>query len=211
MSRGDWYDRFAPIYDVATLGDMFYRKARRNALDELNLRTGSNVLDLFCGTGVDLPLLSPRIGSEGRVIAVDGSADMLEKAKRRRPPGPNRVDFIQADLSATSCDDLLHTIETDQPAHAFFSLGLTCLDNWYDFSASVFEVMPTGSRIVVMDVHSEHRTLGARMIDWIGAAECSRPVWKALEEKGENFRLTRYRPFKIVDVSVVVASATKRR
>ena len=81
MSESRWYDQFAPFYDLGTFGDVFYRKPRKAAIEKLNLSGGSSVVDVFCGTGVDLPLLAAHVGDEGSVLAVDGSEGMLKEAK----------------------------------------------------------------------------------------------------------------------------------
>jgi SAM-dependent methyltransferase len=56
---------------------------RRRAIDRLWLTTGDAVLDVACGTGVNLPLLAERVGPTGRVVGVDLSPDMLAIATSR--------------------------------------------------------------------------------------------------------------------------------
>ena len=71
-----WYDAVATLYDLGTLGDWFYRAARREAVDRLQLAAGEGVVDLFCGTGVDVPLLREAVGARGTVVGADGSENM---------------------------------------------------------------------------------------------------------------------------------------
>lgn len=216
MSESRWYDGFAPLYDFATLGDSFYRKPRRLAVELLKLSRGDCVVDVFCGTGVDFPLLTDRIGDAGSVLAVDGSERMLERAKARAAKCSSgaRFDFLQADFSQPRCLDTLQEalqkpLNGSAPRHIFFSLGLICLNNWRACFSLVVDASPRGTRFSIMDVYSDRLTVGARFINWIGAADCRRPVWRVLEERCEAFEWQEFRPFKVLDVSVFVAAGRK--
>jgi trans-aconitate 2-methyltransferase len=66
------------------------------ALAGLELRGDETVLDAGCGTGRITEWLLSRL-PEGRVIALDASAQMLEEAAARLGEDP-RVRFVQADL-----------------------------------------------------------------------------------------------------------------
>jgi SAM-dependent methyltransferase len=74
------YERAAPGYDRRLRPVERYRRA---AVDRLELGLGDAVLDVACGTGINFPLLRERVGSEGRVVGVDLSPDMLALAHRR--------------------------------------------------------------------------------------------------------------------------------
>lgn len=79
------YDRRAKYYDalvhILSLNmDVHYRKM---AIQRLHLQSGDRVLDLGCGTGLDLPLLSQRVGPKGWVAGYDLSCGMLHRAYQR--------------------------------------------------------------------------------------------------------------------------------
>jgi len=215
MTDSRWYDKFAPLYNVGTFGDLFYRRARQKAIDELALSPGATVLDIFCGTGVDFAPLHREIGVQGRILAVDGSEGMLKEAKARSGAlkiDGNCIDFLEADLSRNSgIEKVVSHIRETQPRHVLFSLGLTCLENWHDFTSEILSAVQPGTRLAIMDVYSKRLTLGARFINWIGAADCQRTVWRALEESCDSFQWFEFRPFKVLDISVFVASGTKPR
>jgi demethylmenaquinone methyltransferase / 2-methoxy-6-polyprenyl-1,4-benzoquinol methylase len=88
------FDRIAPVYDamnrVMTVG--LDRHWRRLAV-ELVVQPGDRVLDACCGTG-DLALEAERQG--GRVVGLDFSERMLERAKRKS----ETVEWLQGDLLA---------------------------------------------------------------------------------------------------------------
>ena len=70
------YDRWAPIYDLV-FGPVFQR-GRREAVDAAE-RIGGRILEVGIGTGISLSDYSPK----NKLVGVDISAPMLEKAKER--------------------------------------------------------------------------------------------------------------------------------
>lgn len=62
----------------------------------LDLAGDERVLDAGCGTGQVTALLRDRL-PRGTVVAVDGSASMIERARARL--GDDRVDYLVADLT----------------------------------------------------------------------------------------------------------------
>jgi len=51
--------------------------------DILNVRKGSHVLDVGCGTGDDVVALARRVGGSGLAVGVDSSRTMIAEARRR--------------------------------------------------------------------------------------------------------------------------------
>lgn len=78
------YDRIAgliPLFDrLLFLPPTF----RAEAVARLGLRSGDSVLDIGCGTGVNLSGLRHAVGAAGHVFGVDISPGMLRKAKTLR-------------------------------------------------------------------------------------------------------------------------------
>lgn len=56
---------------------------RREAIQALGLERGDTVVDIGCGTGLNFPLLQEVVGVEGKIIGVDLSDAMLDKARRQ--------------------------------------------------------------------------------------------------------------------------------
>lgn len=79
------YDRVAFVYDPAAwiLLPLGTRRMRGRAIDLLDLHPGQTVVDLGCGTGVNLSALAHAVGDTGRVIGVDLSSKMLAQSRRR--------------------------------------------------------------------------------------------------------------------------------
>lgn len=79
------YDRVAIVYDVAAKSFNLFgeHRLRERSVDLLDLKLGDTVVDLGCGTGINLPLLADAVGETGRVIGVDLSSGMLQRARHR--------------------------------------------------------------------------------------------------------------------------------
>jgi ubiquinone/menaquinone biosynthesis C-methylase UbiE len=73
------------VYD--TFVSLFFLGRRRPAFETLihaaGIQPGQRVLDVGCGTGYFARLLADRVGSEGLVVGVDASPEMIDYASRR--------------------------------------------------------------------------------------------------------------------------------
>jgi ubiquinone/menaquinone biosynthesis C-methylase UbiE len=96
MQLQEYFDQLAPAWDKELTRERL--KCLSNIVKELDIKPGHYLLDIGSGTGVILPFLIAALGDEGRIIALDFSAEMLgqAKAKRFQPI----VDFAQADVIA---------------------------------------------------------------------------------------------------------------
>ena len=86
------FDRIAPVYDVmnhAMTGGLDRRWRRLTA--EAVVAPGDRVLDACCGTG-DLALAARAAG--GRVVGLDFSERMLERARRKS----SEIEWVKGDL-----------------------------------------------------------------------------------------------------------------
>ncbi len=59
------------------------RAQRRRAVQALGLRPGDTVIDIACGTGLNFSLIEEMIGPDGRIVGVDLTDAMLERAQDR--------------------------------------------------------------------------------------------------------------------------------
>lgn len=68
----------------------------RNDTGPCSLKPGETVLDIGCGAGFDTLIAARQVGPAGRVIALDMSPAMLEKAAQgARQMGLTNIDFRQ--------------------------------------------------------------------------------------------------------------------
>lgn len=204
----DHYDRFPSLVDL--LRDWPYRDARDAAIDELSLQSGDTVVDLFCGTGVNFEPLLSRIGLTGRVIGVDGSEGMLARARRRieqRGLASDRLDIRRIDIAEER--GALRGVfeESSEPPKLLITLALSCFPNYDEVFGDIYEMLPMGTHVALMELYIERRTLACRVANRIGAADCTRRTWEPLEKRLAGYRRIDFpRQFS----TLVVASGTKR-
>jgi SAM-dependent methyltransferase len=70
----------AGVYDLELA---LFEPIRRRAVALLALRIGETVLDIGCGTGLSLPLLERGISARGRIVGIEQSPEMIERARQR--------------------------------------------------------------------------------------------------------------------------------
>jgi demethylmenaquinone methyltransferase/2-methoxy-6-polyprenyl-1,4-benzoquinol methylase len=76
------------------------RAQRRRAVRALGLRPGDTVIDIACGTGANFPLIEEVIGPGGRIVGVDLTDAMLDRARDRTAAhGWRNVGLVQADAA----------------------------------------------------------------------------------------------------------------
>jgi ubiquinone/menaquinone biosynthesis C-methylase UbiE len=130
------YNRRAREYDalvhILSLGmDLCYRKI---AVKRLHPQAGARVLDLGCGTGLDLPLLSRAVGPSGKVVGLDLSQKMLQRAGQRiyRKKCTNvslilgnalDIPFEDNSFDAIFCDYLLSTVSATRVIEEAFRVA----------------------------------------------------------------------------------------
>lgn len=96
--RAPAYNQSVRLFNLIGWRVNFYRTI---AVDALQLKNGDTVIDLCCGTGLNFPHIYKAIGSEGKIIGVDLSGDMLKVAEKQiKEKGWNNVTLIQSDAAA---------------------------------------------------------------------------------------------------------------
>ncbi len=90
----DQYRRRAGIYDLELA---LLEPVRRQAVAWLAPRQGDTVLDIGCGTGLSLELLHSAVGARGKIIGIEQSPEMIERAHERvRQMGWRNVTLLCA-------------------------------------------------------------------------------------------------------------------
>jgi ubiquinone/menaquinone biosynthesis C-methylase UbiE len=88
------YRRRAAVYDLELA---LLEPVRRSAVSWLGLAAGDSVLDVGCGTGLSFEMLRAAVGPRGRIVGVEQSPEMIERARQRvRQQGWRNVSLLNA-------------------------------------------------------------------------------------------------------------------
>ena len=97
-----WASRASSWMSLESHHEQVIGEAGRMAMDRLDLRPGQLVIDLGCGTGQTTVELARRVAPGGRVVGVDITAALLERAREHvREAGMDNLDFQHGDVQSS--------------------------------------------------------------------------------------------------------------
>jgi len=134
-------------------------------IEHLKLQPGETVLDLGSGPGLDALLAAKQVGPTGRVIGVDMTPQMLERARATAArAGATHVEFREGRLEAMPVEDASVDAVTSN-----------CVINLVPDKAAVFReiarVLRPGGRVVVSDIVLERplpEAVAKDVLAWVG-------------------------------------------
>ncbi|MEE8391776.1 MAG: class I SAM-dependent methyltransferase [Anaerolineae bacterium] len=139
--RAGQYDLTANLYYLIGIRINAYR---RDAVRALNLRRGSTVLELGCGTGLNFPFLEEVIGEEGQIIGLDLTPAMLHIARKRiHRHGWNNVELIEADVSQFELPKGVDGV--------FTTFALAFMPAYQEVIRKSAQALNGGGRLVILD------------------------------------------------------------
>ncbi len=188
----DRYDRLAPHYDRWS-GEPVYRAGRRLAMAALagtGLSAGAVVVDIGCGTGLNFAYLQREIGPAGRIVGVDASEAMLDRARARiAAHGWTNVELVSAEAGEL-CLEALPGVDGPVDA-AISSYALSLIPDWPRAWAAMRALVRPGGALAVIDMARPHGAAAifgplARAACALGGADIDAHPWTALERDGDR-------------------------
>jgi demethylmenaquinone methyltransferase/2-methoxy-6-polyprenyl-1,4-benzoquinol methylase len=144
------YDRWATNQSLYGLIAQANARGRERACDHLELSGGERALEIGCGPGVNFELLVDGVGSEGTVVGVDYSAEMVQRATARTDEhGWENVEVTRGDVTQA-------LFEAGTFDAAFASLVLSTIPTPRDAIESVYGALKPGGRFVVFDAAARY-------------------------------------------------------
>jgi demethylmenaquinone methyltransferase/2-methoxy-6-polyprenyl-1,4-benzoquinol methylase len=141
QKRAENYDISANLYYFIGFREYAFRK---KAVQALNLKPGDTVLEIACGTGLNFPLIQKKIGSNGKIIGLDITDKMLEKAQQRITlNGWSNVDLVKSDAAEFSFPKNLNGILS--------TFAITLIPEYEQIIKDGSKALACGGRFAILD------------------------------------------------------------
>lgn len=143
------YTREAERYDtgidaVRRIFGSRYLDHLARAVDALGIEPGDTVVDLACGTGLNFERILEQTCPTGRVIGVDLTAAMLDRAKERiARHGWTNVELVHSDAAVYRFPPGVQRILS--------TAGITLIPEYDQVIARTAKALTPGGRLVVYD------------------------------------------------------------
>ena len=121
-----------------------------NPLATSSVKEGDVVLDLGCGTGLDLLLAAEKVGSKGKVIGIDMNDDMLKKAKENI----DRSEFKNIELRKGMIENL--PVEPDSIDWVISNCVINLSSDKEKAFSEIARVLKPNGQMLVSDIVSEN-------------------------------------------------------
>ncbi|MBN3555920.1 demethylmenaquinone methyltransferase [Fictibacillus nanhaiensis] len=122
-----------------------HSKWRKDTMKRMKVQPGNQCLDVCCGTGEWTFALAEEVGTEGKVVGLDFSQNMLnvgiEKLKKRRTPG---VTFIHGNAMELPFEDNSFDFVT-------IGFGLRNVPDYLQTLKEMARVVKPGGRVVCLE------------------------------------------------------------
>ena len=166
----EMFDRIAGRYELlnALMSVGLNSIWNKKALQATGLRPGGRALDLACGTGSLTRDLAKRVGSEGYVLGMDFSKEMIGAAKKR--PASN-VEYLLGDATD------LQGVEDGSFDAATIAYGARNIPNLDALFGEMARAVRPGGRVVCLEIARPRGRFFAtfyglwfdRLVPWLGA------------------------------------------
>ncbi len=150
------YNIHAKFYDLTR---KFFLLNRKKAIELLDVQKQDKILDLACGTGLNIPLLLKNT-SPGNILGIDYSEAMLEKARKKY----SKINFVKADASNYN---LFYKFDK-----IICTYSLSMIDNWEKTIFNAKNSLKDKGIFVILDFYK-----------WNGIIKFFYPIFKSWLKK----------------------------
>jgi arsenite methyltransferase len=134
-----------------------------------NLQKGETVVDLGSGAGIDVFLSAKGVTQEGRVIGIDMTDEMLERARRNaKEDGYTNVEFRKGDIEETI------PVDENSSDVVISNCVINLTTDKVKSFKEIHRILRNGGRMVVSDLVSDGKIPPKESIDldkWVGCIE----------------------------------------
>lgn len=179
------FTNWAPFYNPTHGWTLPKRRAARLAM---NIQPGDRVLDLACGTGLNLPHLYELVGQGGQVIGVDLTPAMLDIARKKiSVKGWNNVEVREADAAQLPFSD--HSFDK-----VIISFALTIIPDYIQAVKEIHRVLVPGGRFVSLEMRAGIHSLPAWLqpLPHICAVDMSHDTLCAIQQTFQHVEVDAY-------------------
>ena len=152
---GEMFDRLAPRYDgmSAVVSAFQEPRWRRRVVAATGVGPGMGAIDVATGTGKLAGSLADRVGPFGRVVGIDVSRGMLERARDAGADAP-WLEFVEADALQLPAEDGAFDAAT-------IAFGMRSLPDHRLAFAEMARVVRPGGHVVCLEI-ARPRSLAGR-------------------------------------------------
>ncbi len=139
--RARHYDISANLYYLLGLREYAYRTF---AIRELNMQRGDTVIEIGCGTGLNFRLLRKAVGSEGKIIGVDLTPEMLSVARKRIERNNwSNIELVKSDAGKYQFPDRIDGVIS--------TFAMTLVPEYDQVIRKGATALSPGKRFVILD------------------------------------------------------------
>jgi S-adenosylmethionine-diacylgycerolhomoserine-N-methlytransferase len=132
-----FYKIHSKFYDATR---KFFLFDRKKAVAALDVKPNDRVIDLACGTGLNIPFLLGNT-SPDKIMGIDYSESMLWKARKKFP----QIKFIKGDIT---------NYKFDQKADKIIATySLSMIDDWKSALINMKRNLKPSGILVILDFH----------------------------------------------------------
>jgi len=197
----DWYDKIAWLYDFFTA--WFYRKMRRELIENLHIQTGNHILIIACGTGQSFELIVNKTGSKGKIIAIDNSSEMLKQARKKiRKNHWNNIRLVQMDVRELN-PDLLKEWEIEKGFNCVIGeLAFSVIPEWKKVMQTSVNMLEKNGKLGLLDWYRPQNDWLTKIVNFLAKSDINRNTPEYARQLTQNFRIIKKYFFKSVYIAV---------